>query len=155
MKKMPMFFAVLMFLHLSFYVSAQNKNCRLSADDLIHLVGANDRKVNEILFHHCFAVDKAADNGAKANFKRDYNVQGILNHDNVFTVTTGSATLITTSEASFDSYLSALKHKGFRFVSKDDYGSRYVFDKYEVYFSLKNNKMPNPSYGFTIDRIQH
>ena len=79
MEKSLIIFAVIMFNLLCNTVIGQNKNCYLSDNDLIRLVGANDKTVNNTLLSHCFVFDKTANNGAKTNFRRNYEEDGKLN----------------------------------------------------------------------------
>jgi len=135
-------------------VLGQKKDCSLSADDLIQLVKANDKTVDNILLHHCFVLDKSVNNGAKANYSRDYKAYGNLNHDLLFTVTSGIVTFITTSASSYNLYKSELQKKGFKYAGEDEQGagSKYVYDKYMLYASTNNDGKGVPNYIFMIDK---
>jgi hypothetical protein len=146
-KKLLLVLAVLAFGIVNHPAFGQNKNCSLSADDLIHLVKAND-KVDDILLQHCFVSDKSATNGAKANFTRDYKTGGNLDQDLIFTVKSGQITMITTSATTFGSYKEALKNKGFKYAGKDEYGAKCAYNNYLVYANTSKDDKGNPNYIF-------
>jgi len=152
MANLPLLFALLLCQWCINPVTGQTKSCNLSANDLIKLVGASDKTVNDAMLHHCFVVDKSANNGAKANFRKDYKAGGKSYNDVLFTVTTGSVTEITTSAAAYNSYLTRMKNKGFKYAGKDDYGKKYIYGKYLLYASINNDKPGVSSYGFMLDK---
>ena len=150
MKNTLLVAALLLFISWELPVSAQN--CNLSSNDLIHMVKANGKTVDDIVLHHCYVVDKSANNGALANYKRDYKENNKPCQDQLFTVTSGAITLITSSETTYNLYLSGLKKMGFKYTGKDDGCEMYKCNKYSLCVGASPEPKGGTDHGFMIDK---
>jgi len=133
-------------------LSAQNKNCNLTAADLIHMVKANSKTVDNIVRRHCYVTDKSAQNHALANYRRDYKENNKSYQDQLFTVTSGVITLITSSETTYNLYLSGFKKMGFKYTGKDDGCEMYKYKKYKMCVGTSPDPNGGTDHGFMIDK---
>ena len=152
MKNTLLVAALLLFILGAQPVSAQNKNCNLTAADLISMVKADGKTVDNIVRHHCFVVDMSVNNGALVNYKRDYKDNNRPCQDQLFTVTSGVITLITSSDATYNLYLSGLKKMGFTYTGKDDGCEMYKYKKYKLCVGISPDPKGGTDHGFMIDR---